>query len=254
MADTNTGQGTGQGEGTQGSGSGNTQGTGSGETGFNADDYVLKSELNNVVKERETWKRKAREIESKALSDEDLAAFEKMKADAAKAEEDRLAEKGKFKELKEKLEKEHASARQKDAEVLTKRDSVVRDLMVKNQILTAATGKAVDPAKVVKLLKDNFVVRYDDKDEPYVVTLDDDGTDALNDDGNAATVKEFVTKYIEANEDLQPANVRSGSGGGPNNRGTTKHGVLPSVDDQSNMTPEQIKELRAQKHAVVRNM
>ena len=251
MSEGTTGQGTGQGEGTQGSGSGNTQGTGSGETGFNTDDYVLKSELNNVVKERETWKRKAREIESKVLSDEDLAAFEKMKADAAKAEEDRLAEKGKFKELKEKLEKEHASALNKSKEVLMKRDNAVKDLMVKNQILAAAMGKAVDPAKVVKLLKDNFVVRYDDNDEPYVVTLDDDGTESLNDDGNPASVKEFVAKYIEANEDLQPASVKSGSGGNPQNRGSAKIGVIPSMLEQENMSPEAVREALKQKHSIV---
>jgi len=216
------------------------------------DDFISKAEFNKVFGELKQWKRKAQDAQSKALSDEDLAAFEKMKADAAKAEEDRLAEKGKFKELKEKLEKEHASARQKDAEVLAKRDNAVKDLMVKNQILTAATGKAVDPAKVVKLLKDNFVVRYDDKDEPYVVTLDDDGTEALNDDGNPASVKEFVSKYVEANEDLQPANVRSGSGGNAQNRGSTKHGVLPSVADQSDLSPDEVKSLRQQKHAIVR--
>ena len=251
MSEGTTGQGTGQGEGTQGTGSGSTQGTGSGETGFNPEDYVLKSELSNVVKEREAWKRKAREIEGRALSEEDPAQFEKMKADAAKAEEDRLAEKGKFKELKEKLEKEHATALGKSKEVLAKRDNAVKDLMVKNQVLAAAMCKAVDPTKVVKLLKDNFVVRYDDKDEPYVVTLDDDGTESLNDDGNPASVKEFVTKYIEANEDLQPANVRSGSGGPAQNRGATKTGAVPSLVEQENMSQEAVKEALKQKHSVV---
>jgi hypothetical protein len=232
MSPENTGQGTGQGAAGQGTDPNNT---GQGATG-NAEEMVARSELTAVVEERNKLKARAQELQKSALKEEELAEYRSLKEAQSKAklaskqaEDERLAQEGKFQEL---LDRQKAEA---DAEksVLTKKNAdlqaVLTEKIADEQILRAATGKAADPKKVVRILKQNALVEYDENNKPSVRVIDDDGKPVFDDNGKPASLTWYVEDYLKNNPDLQPASGNTGAGGAGSARAHMK-GKVTAAD------------------------
>jgi len=217
-------------------------------------DYVPKSEHKKISADMMKWKARARELEERAISDEDREEYKRLKDEREQQERENLEKKGEFEKLKEKLAKKHADdLAQKDAKI-AQLDSALANVMVTREVLAAAASKSCDPETVAQLVASSFKVVYDEDNKPSVVAIQKNGEPRYSEanPGDRATVEDVVNELLEAKPYLKAQQMQRGAGTTSQTAVRTGTGALPSVDDQSSLTPERIRELRKQKHDVVR--
>ncbi len=253
---TNAGTGSGSGEGSPGVGAGGTGDTGqSGET-QNAEAARI---VNQIKTQRDALKAEVDTLKSrKFVSDDDFADLERLRTEDTQRKTEVLEQKGEFDKLREQLQETHSGALSAKDGVIVKLQGSLSKEIVDSKIFAAATDKAHDPAKVVKLLRSNISLTFTEDGEYAISIVDDSKNKVYDDNGNPIGLVAFVQKYLKDNPDLQSSNAISGSGGGNDQDakgagsgsrvvGTGADAVrIPTMDEQSRMTdPKEIKELRA---------
>lgn len=257
MADnvTNSGTDSGSGEGSSGEGKG-----GAGDTGQSGkktqDDVVSQTVFQQIKKQRDALKGENETLKTrKFVSDEDFAELEQLRIDDASRQIKEMEAKGEFEKLKAQLMESHTTELSvKDKVIMNLRKSLSKEV-VDGKILSAATDKAHDPAKIVKLLRGNINLEFN-PDGSYATSIVDDNENKVYDDnGDPIGLADFVVKYVKDNPDLQPSRAVSGSGGGNDDAGSGSQAGsaggkivgagdtatrIPSLEEQGRMTPEDI--------------
>lgn len=253
------GEGGGSGSGEGGTGTGGEGGAGGGKSGKDDAEYY-KGEAKKAFGERDTFKKKLRDLEEKGLvvTEEQLAKYRELEKAAADAEEIRKRKEGEFDTLKHQLVEKH----QKE---LADRDSKLTQLSTRFQstLVRAEFGSAVDlfgGHDKTKTIFDvdmgvdvlgKYVQVEDTEDDPRgyrIVVKNPKGQVIVGKDGNPLPFAEAMLELIGSlpNKDrILRGSGKTGSGNsgghgsGSGSRDLTK---LKSTDFQDPEVREQIRE------------
>lgn len=256
MSDTTGSTNPGPGEGSPGVGA-----TGTADTDQSAQTQIdaLEATKRELVAQRDALKGKNTALESRRfMGDDEFAAYEKLQAADVARQTKILEDQGEFDKLKNQLTENHTNELSaKDGVITNLRGELSRQL-VDREIMSASTGKAHDPAKVVKLLSGNIKLDFNEDGGHVVGITDDSGNKVYNDNGDPISLSEFVTKYLKDNPDLQASRAVSGSGatGETGNTSGSVGGTIigsgasatrvPTMAEQSKMTSlDEIRKARA---------
>ena len=221
------------------------------------------AEAKKAFADRDKAKQRAKELEGKALSDEQAARFQELEANAAKAEEERKRKAGEFDSLKQQLIDKHA----KDLQERETKHAQLSERF-KGTVVRAEFGAATDlfgGHDAAKTILDvdlgmaalgRYVEVEDADDDPRgyrIVVKDTKGNRILGKDGNPAPFAEAISELISLlpNRDrILRGSGKAGSGnagGSSHNSGPVDLDALIRKANQGD--PDALKELRARRPA-----
>lgn len=205
-------------------------GTGGESGATDKDAKYWQAEAKKAFADRDTFKKKLRDLEGSALSGDQLEEYAKLKADSEKAEETRKKRAGEYDSLTKTMAEKHAKEK---ADLETRLGAIAERF--KTKVVTAEFGSAADyfnnktildiPLAMDALSK--FVKVEDVEDDPdglgyrVVVKHPKGGHTILGDDGNPAPFAQAIDEVIQAlpNKDRilrGGGKTGSGSSGGTN--------------------------------------
>ncbi len=148
------------------------------------------------------------------FKDFDPDEYKRLLDEKAKAEDDRMKRAGEFDKLKETILQKHQEERSTwDVERKSTRAKISK-LMIENQIQSAA-AKAINPAQVVRLMRDYFGLAEGKGGELQVAITDvweEDGFSKLDGQANQITLPQAVEAYLGKNPHLVQASGKQGTG------------------------------------------
>jgi len=177
----------------------------------------IKALNGEAAKYRKTASARAEEL--KKFEGLDLSEIDKLKADAAQREEDKLKEAGKFDELKANLTREYEAkleAAQKFGNGWQQKyESVVID---KALIDAGAKHNGIAPAEIAQLTRSR--VKLGEDGNPFIMNAN--GDTLLDEQGNRMTIDGYVGSWLQDH----PHHVKaSGGGAGSSNNGDGSSGT-----------------------------
>ncbi len=167
-----------------------------------------------------------------------LAAFDGIDVDkynesvkaAAKAEEDRLKQEGKFEEATATKLAPLKAEIETLKELIAGKDGKLSKVLIDNAVLSAIDGKAVNNEQVLALIRGNIKM---DGDSPVVMNGD---APRVDDKGNHISVADYAVSFLADNAHLAKASGGgSGSQGNNGNNNQSGKSVTRTVFD--GMTP-----------------
>jgi hypothetical protein len=239
-------------DGAAGAGAGASGAAGAGDTS----DLIPRAEAKKAFEARDKAKREADELRKRALSDDDLAEYQTLKAQQAKAEEDRLKKAGEFESLKAQQKERHDQIVKDHQKVLAEKDTQYGTLSerFKTTVKLAQFGAATDyfsGSETSKTILDvelgmaylgKYVHVEDADDDPQgykVIVKKPNGDTIFGADGNPAPFAEAIGELIKAlpNRDrILRGSGKTGSGNsGGSNRGADQV-------DLNRLTAEQFRD------------
>lgn len=262
MGDDTKNQATDSGSGGGSSGQGANDSGDAGQSQKTQDDGVSQAVFQKLKLQRDALKGENENLKNRRfVSEEDFSELEKFRSDDVSRQLKDMEAKGEFDQLKAQLTETHTTElKQKDKVIASLRGSLSKEV-VDGAILSAASGKAHDPAKVIKLLRGNIILDFNKDDGGHAIKIvDDSGNKVYNDNGDPIGLEDFVVKYLKDNPDLQPSGAVSGSGGnsdtGSGNTGGSVGGKIvgsgteatrvPTMEEQGRMSLDDIKKKRAE--------
>jgi hypothetical protein len=211
------------------------------------------NEAKNAFKARDEIKNKLRDLEGRALSEDDLKTFQTLKEQAAQLEEDRAKKAGEFETLKTQMAERHTqTVKAKDAEIAKRDETINRwSERFKDKVKKAEFGAAVDyfsGAETSKTILDvemgmailgRFVdVTVDDDGNAQVIVKKPNGDVILGADGNPASFTDGIGELIKTLPNKDRILRGSGKTGSGSSGGKT--GGDRDIDfDVANLTSEQ---------------
>lgn len=203
-------------------------GAGAGAEGDGKDVAYWQAEAQKAFKDRDAAKKRAKELESKVFSDEDIAEFQRLRTEQEKAEEIKKRKEGEFDSLKTQLTERHKLE-------LAERETRINSLSTRFQetLKRAAFGSASDlfggHDKAKTILDVDLAMSYlgkfvtvEDDDSPEgsrIVVKNPKGETILGEDGNPApfhlAMEELISKLPNKDRILRGSGkTGSGSSGG----------------------------------------
>lgn len=193
-----------------------------------------KAEAKRAFEDGDAAKRKAKELEARALSDDDAQLFATLKEQQAKAEEDRAKKAGEFETLRTNLVKKH------DAEIATRDQAIAtltgrfRDTVVRAEFGAAGDlfgghdqSKTILDTDLALAALGKYVHVEDDAQDPRgyrVVVKSPRGDTIVGTDGHPAHFSEAMAELITQlpNKDrILRGSGKTGSGSSGGSTGTT---------------------------------
>lgn len=231
------------------SGEGQGQGQGQGQAGASgSEDKGLaywESEAKKAFKERDQERKQRRDLEQRAISEEDRALFDRLKSESDKAEEKRKREEGQFDTWRTDITRKHDEAIKSEAAKREAAETKLRQKLIGLEFAGASSlfgesGKTVLTPDIAEAYFGRYVdIVTDDQGRESVVVKGHDGHVVLDaKTGKAASFVDAMTEIIDGlpNKDrILRGSGKSGSGssgGSTNGAGTLQY-------DVANLTPEQ---------------
>lgn len=172
----------------------------------------LKSALEKVKRERDRLRSRAGKV-----SDDDLEELERLREAEAQREEEAAKAAGKWDEIRAKLDDKHAKELDQVRAELTKRDKVIEQLTVTNELRSAIAKAGVKDeyrdAVEAMLLRQGPTVLWEDGKDPVGVFSDD-----VEGDRPIGVFVEQWAKSDAASPYMPPENGGGGGGGGQDTR------------------------------------
>jgi hypothetical protein len=231
-------------------------GAGAGASGAAGDttDLIPRAEAKKAFEARDKAKREADELRKRALSDEQMTEYETLKAQQAKAEEDRLKKAGEFESLKNQQKERHDQIVRDHQKALTDKDTQFSTLSerFKTTVKLAQFGAATDyfsGSETSKTILDvelgmaylgKYVQVEDAEDDPLgyrVIVKKPNGDTIFGADGNPAPFAEAIGELIKALPNRDRILRGSGKTGSGNSGGSNR--AADHIDLTRNLTPEQ---------------
>ena len=195
---------------------------------------ALQGQLDAAVKDKDTTlaelaklRKQIAELQKAGMSDEDRQLFEKLKTDAAKAEEDKKRAEGKFDEMSTQLIKKHETelkAREDTIGTLSKslRETLVSGEFARAAALFGATGKTILTPEIAEAYLGRYVHVEDveGSNRKVIVVKNDAGQVIVNaKTGKPAAFSDALLELIESRPDKDSILRGSGKSGSGNSGG-----------------------------------
>jgi hypothetical protein len=201
-----------------------------------------KGEAKKAFTERDSIKAKLKDLEGRVLSDDDRKLFDKLKGDAATAEDERKRKAGEFDQWRSDITKKHADEMAKANERATKAEDALKQTRIGYQFAAATTlfgeaGKTVLTPAIAQAYFGKFVSVEDDG---TITVQGQDGHTILDaKTGKPAAFADALAELIESLPDKKSILRGSGkTGSGSSGGARDGHDPFDGVDF-SNLTPQQ---------------
>jgi hypothetical protein len=196
---------------------------------------ALKNAKNREKDERQRWKTKAQELETKfsAISNEELDELLTLKQRKEQEEIERLEEKRQYEVLKRQMQENHEKTLKHEREE-KKRYFEMLENTIKDNVLTTALDRrqATETAKrlLPKLMRQNARLKIEDDGGARLSFFDEESGEELqvNKTNDPFTVDDFIDLYAERYDELFIGANRSGTGAAIAARNSIRRDELPS--------------------------
>jgi len=199
---------------------------GAGNTDPNKEELAaLMKEVKSSRAEAAKYRRQLREKEE-ALGNVDVDKYQKLLDAEQQAEQQKLADKGKYDELLVEHQRRSEAQLSKSNDTLSMWKQRYEAQVVDNVLLSAASDKAIDSGEAMTLLRAKH--KFNITDTGDVEILGSDEQVVLDDTGNPITPQQMMTTFLESKPHLCKP-----TGGGSGSRGSG----APSKNNQGSSDP-----------------
>jgi activator of 2-hydroxyglutaryl-CoA dehydratase len=172
-----------------------------------AADLIPRAEAQKAFQARDKAKKELDALRARALSEEDIAEFQRLKEQSAKAEEDRLKKAGEYDNLRQTLTQKHAAEIEAERKARLELETSYRAEKIEAAFLGASDWFGGDTAKTIMTGDMAYAylgkhVAYEDVDVAgrtikAVVVRDTDGNIILDGKGNPAKFSAAIGELID---------------------------------------------------------
>jgi hypothetical protein len=218
------------------------------------EDYIPRSEAQLAFKARDKAKEELAKIKARALSDEDLAEYQSLKAMQVKAEEDKAKKAGEFESLKQQLTKKHQDEIAERESRMTSLSQRFKDTVIKAEFGSASeyfngsdASKTILDVELGMAAFSKYVHVEDADDDPRgyrVIVKTPRGETIVGTDGNPAPFSEAIGELIS----LLPNKDRILRGGGKTGSGSSGGSNHPA--NPADVTELTLRAQRGDKDAI----
>lgn len=227
----------------------------------------LQTALDAAVKDKDTTvaelaklRKQIVDLQKAGLSDEDRVLFDKLKADAKKAEDDKLKSEGQYETLRQQLVDKHAAELKAQIDTIGTLQGALRETLVSGEFARASTlfgptGKTILTPEIAEayLGKHVHVEDIQGSNKKTIVVKNADGQVILNaKTGKPAAFADALLELIESRTDKDSilrgsGKTGSGNSGGPGGGGNNTRD-LANPKTAADLNDPKVREAVKQKH------